>query len=106
MAARFPWHSPQTWLMPEPEFRRHVECRMACYDPDLFANDDDAALLARVAREMFDLYGAQAVRRLRDQACIAAGIGDSLSVRSWLDIAEAVQDLLLEQAVATLPSPA
>ena len=87
--------------MPEPALRLHVGLGMAHYQvPDRLT---DAAVLDRVAREMFDLYGDEAVGRLRDQACIAADIGDSVSVRAWLDIAEAVQDLLLEQAAATLP---
>lgn len=90
--------------MPEPALRLHVGPDMAHYQvPDRLT---EAAVLDRVAREMLDLHGAEAVRRLRDQASIAAGLGDSLSAQAWLDIAEAVQDLLLEQAVATLPSPA
>jgi hypothetical protein len=53
--------------------------------------DNDAA----VARKMLDLYDADAVLRLKDQAEEADRIGDTRSARAWLDIAECViMDLL------------
>jgi hypothetical protein len=71
---------------------------MASYDaPDLSITNDDAAPVDRIAREMLDRYGAGAVRYLQERAEHARGIGDSLSARAWLDIAEAVQDLLLDE---------
>jgi hypothetical protein len=59
--------------------------------------DNDAA----VARKMLDLYDADAVLRLKDQAEEANRIGDTRSARAWLDIAECVMDLLLERAAAS-----
>jgi hypothetical protein len=91
----------EKWLTPEPDFRLHVGLGMAHFE--VADRLIDAAALDSVAREMVDLHGADAVHMLRDRACIAAGLGDQLSVNAWLDIAEAVQDLL-QQRAATLPS--
>ena len=58
------------------------------------ADQCDLELVERVAREMVERHGAGAVDYLQQQAEIAAGIGDSLSARTWLDIAGRARDLL------------
>jgi hypothetical protein len=58
---------------------------------------NDAAIVEKVAREMLERYGEDALRRLKDEADQATHMGDELSARAWLDIAEAVLDLLLQR---------
>jgi hypothetical protein len=55
---------------------------------------DDQALIEEVAREFVERHGSDAVDVLRENAEIADGIADELSVRSWLDITDAAKCLL------------
>jgi hypothetical protein len=59
---------------------------------------DDAHLVVTVAVDMVRRYGANAAVHLRDQAEIAAGLGDASSAQAWDDIAEAA-DIILRGSV-------
>ena len=63
---------------------------------------NDAALVVIVAAEMVRRYGEEALSHLRDQAVIAAGIGDDLSLNAWTDIAGAAAMLIGREAVVML----
>jgi hypothetical protein len=66
----------------------------------------DAALVVAVAAEMVRLCGEDALSHIREQAAIAAGIDDDLSLNAWTDIAEAVAMLMGREAVVMLrPRP-
>lgn len=58
------------------------------------SEEDDAGNVERVARDMLDQYGDGAVDYLRHRASEAAGLGDTLSERAWLDIAERAAELI------------
>ena len=75
---------------------------MARDDPDLF-EEEDAAIVERVARDMLDRHGDGAIAYLRDRAIEASGIGDAPSERAWLDIAERAAELIFEDAVTSRP---
>ena len=55
---------------------------------------NDQALVEEVAREFVERHGSKAVSVLQDNAELSEGIADALSVRSWLDIADAAKHLL------------
>jgi hypothetical protein len=54
---------------------------------------DDLALVERVAQQIVEQRGADAVTYLAEQADISEDRGDVLSVRAWLDIAGCAKDL-------------
>ena len=63
---------------------------------------DDADLVVAVAADMVRRYGKDALSHLREQAEIAAGIDDDLSLNAWTDIAGAVAMLMGREAVVML----
>jgi len=54
-------------------------------------NSDDDLLVEQVAREMLDLYGADALPVLRERADRAEEVGDELAAKAWRDIADAAE---------------
>jgi hypothetical protein len=71
---------------------------MARYDhPNPFGTDVEAMFVSRIARAMLDLFGADAPLRLKEEANQAVRVGDSSAAHAWLDVAEAVQDLILQR---------
>jgi len=67
---------------------------------------NDAALVVIVGAEMVRHYGEDAVPHIREQAEIAAGLGDDLSLTAWTDIAEAVTMLMSREAVVIFAAEA
>jgi hypothetical protein len=59
----------------------------------------DAALVVAVAAEMVRLCGEDALSHIREQAAIAAGIGDYSSEKAWKDIADAAPMLSSKIAI-------
>ena len=59
---------------------------------------DDADLVVAVAAEMVRRYGEETLSHIRDQAEIAAGIGDDLSLNARTDIAGAAATLMGRKA--------
>jgi hypothetical protein len=57
---------------------------------------DDRELVRKTAARFVDRMGNGAIRYLDQKADIAAGLGDFISERAWLDIADAVK-LILER---------
>ena len=63
---------------------------------------DDADLVVAVAADMVRRYGEETLSHIRDQAEIAAGLGDDLSLNAWTDIAGAAAMLMDHEAVVML----
>jgi len=57
---------------------------------------DDTELVRDTAADYLAWLGADAARHLRARAEIAAGIGDVISEKAWLDIADAAERLASE----------
>jgi len=60
---------------------------------------DDADLVVTVTANMVRRYGENAPARLRDQAEIAYGLGDQISMQAWRDIAE-IAEAMLQGSIA------
>jgi hypothetical protein len=55
--------------------------------------DNDRDALAKVARDMVDLYGSDAPKMLLERAEIADEYGDHLAARTWREVAAAAARL-------------
>lgn len=63
---------------------------------------DDADVVVAVAADLVRRHGQDALSHIRDQAEIAAGLGDDVSLNAWTDIAEAAATLMDRNAVVTM----
>ena len=67
---------------------------------------DDTDLVVAVAADIVRRYREDALSHLREQAEIAAGLDDDLSLNAWADIAGAVAMLMGREALVMLrPRP-
>ena len=60
--------------------------------------DDDEKLVEKVAREVVDQHGPNAIPILRQRAKAADMSDDALAAETWRDIAEAAERILQDRA--------